>query len=78
MTSYAYFTQRLIKKFDKKKSEEKELPPPLATGELASGGRTLAPLQRGLDLLKFRVPCSIMEMHEEEETCTSANVAIEE
>ena len=34
-TAYAYFTQRLIKKFDKKKLEEKKLPPPLTAGALA-------------------------------------------
>ena len=41
VSAYAEFSQRLIKKFDKKKSEEKKLPPPLAAGALASGERTL-------------------------------------
>ena len=78
MTVYEYFNQRLIKKFEKKISQEKKLPPPLTIGALASGGRTLSPLQSGLDLLTFRVPCTIMEMHEEEETYTSVGAAIEE
>ena len=77
MTAYADFTQRLIKKFDKKKLEEKRLSPPLVVGVLASRERTLSPLQSGLDLFPFRVPCTILEMHEEE-TCTSVDEAIEE
>ena len=44
VTTYADFTQRLIKKFEKKKLEEKRPSPPLATGALASGEITLAPL----------------------------------
>ena len=44
VTTYAYFTQRLIKNFDKNKLEGKRPLPPLATGTLASGERTLAPL----------------------------------
>ena len=32
--AYEYFTQRLIKKFDKKKSEEKKPSPPLTAGAL--------------------------------------------
>ena len=78
VTAYADFTQRLIKNFYKKKSEEKKLPPPLTARALASGGRTLAPLQSGLDLLTFKVPCTILEMHEEEETYTNADATIEE
>ena len=35
-------------------------------------------MQSGLDLLAFRVPHTILEMHEEEESCTSADAAIEE
>ena len=51
VTAYAYFTQRMMKKFEKKKSKEKKLPPPLAVGEII-----LAPLQSGLDLLTFGAP----------------------
>ena len=76
VTAYAYFTQILIKKFDKKKSEEKKIPPPLVVGALASGEGTLGPLQSGLDLLTFRFPCTILEMHEEEETYTSTGATI--
>ena len=78
MTAYADFTQRLIKKFDKNKLEDNKLLPPLTAGALASGGRTLAPLQSGLDLLTFRVPCTIQEMHEEKETYTIIGASIEE
>ena len=35
LTAFADFTQRLIKKFDKKESEENMLSPPLAVGALA-------------------------------------------
>ena len=33
-------------------------------------------MQIGLDLLTFRVPCTILDMHEEEETCTIFDAAI--
>ena len=78
VTAYADFTQRLIKNFDKKKLEGKRPSPPLAAGALALGDRTLAPLQSGLDLLTFRAPCTILEMHKEEETCSSTDATIEE
>ena len=78
VTAYVDFTQTLIKKFDKKKSEEKRPSPPLVAGVLGSGEGTLAPLQSDLDILAFTVPCTIQEMHEEEETYTNDGAAIEE
>ena len=78
VTAYADFTQRLIKKFDKNKSEENRPSPPLVARPLASGERTLASLQDGLDLLTFRVPCIIQEMHEEEDTYTNTGAVVEE
>ena len=77
-TEFEDFTQRLIKKFDKKKSKEKKPPPNFFARALTSGEGTLAPLQSVLDILTFRVPFTIGEMHEEEETYTSTDAAIEE
>ena len=57
VTTYAYFTQRLINKFDKKKSKEKRSSPPLAERALASRERTLSPLQSGIDLLTLLWRC---------------------
>ena len=37
VTAYADFTQRLIKKFEKNKSKEKQPSPPLVAGAFASG-----------------------------------------
>ena len=51
VTTYVDFTQRMIKKFDKKKSEEKKPSPPLYRGAFALGEGTLAHFQSGLDLL---------------------------
>ena len=45
VTAYADFNHRLIKKFDKKKSEGKKPSLPSIAGALVSGGRPLAPLQ---------------------------------
>ena len=59
VTAYANFTQRLIKKFNRRKPKEEKLPPPFSAGELTSGEGTLASLQSGLDLLTFRVPCTM-------------------
>ena len=72
------FYSKLIKKFDKKKSKKKRPLPPLVVGALASGEITLSPLQSGLDLLTFIVPCIIQEMNEEEESYTNVGAAIEE
>lgn len=77
VTAYEKFTQNLIKKLDKKKSERKNPSPPSTVEALVSGGRPLAPFQYDLDLLISRVPCIILDMHEGEETCTSDDEVIE-
>ena len=40
VTAYADFTQRLIKKFDRRKPKEEKLPPPLVAG---GGGLSTSP-----------------------------------
>ena len=56
--------------------EEEPLPPP-ATEMITSRGGSLAYFQYGLEFLTFGAPCMIDEMHEEEETNTSAGTLVE-
>ena len=58
--------------------DKKSLHSPPAAEVLASGEETLATLQDSLELLTYRVPCMIQEMHEEEEEDSCAGTLGEE